>query len=172
VTIIGGGVIGCKVACHLAKRGWTGVVLLEKHKLTSGTSWHTAGLVVTSGFTSETSMELAKYTRDLYAGPEQETGYATGFEAVGLLQIAANQGVLTDLRRKVSFNQLMGIDSQEISAKIHPSRWVWAHARIRDRPRHGRSRSARDEALRRVREVGNRNRWQTLCRERIDPAPV
>jgi len=85
VTIIGGGVIGCSVAYHLSKCGWNDVVLLERHKLTAGTTWHAAGLIVTSGFTTETGMRLAKYTRDLYAGLEKETGYATGFEPVGLL---------------------------------------------------------------------------------------
>ena len=72
VTIIGGGVIGCSLAYHLAKAGWTDVVLLERHKLTSGTTWHAAGLVVTSGFTTETLMQIARYTRDLYADLEKE----------------------------------------------------------------------------------------------------
>jgi 4-methylaminobutanoate oxidase (formaldehyde-forming) len=65
VVIIGGGIIGCNVAYHLAKRGWTDVVLLERHRLTAGPTWHAAGLVVTSGFTTETSVRIAKYTRDL-----------------------------------------------------------------------------------------------------------
>jgi 4-methylaminobutanoate oxidase (formaldehyde-forming) len=60
VVIIGGGVIGCSVAYHFAKRGWRDVVLLEKHKLTSGPTWHAAGLIATSGFTTETGVELAK----------------------------------------------------------------------------------------------------------------
>ena len=83
--------IGCSIAYHLAKCGWTAVVLLERHKLTSGTTWHAAGLVVTSGFTTETGMKIARYTRDLYANLEQETGFATGFNPVGLLQIAATK---------------------------------------------------------------------------------
>ena len=78
VTIIGGGVIGCSLAYHLAKAGWTDVVLLERHKLTSGTTWHAAGLVVTSGFTTETLMQIARYTRDLYADLEQEIHGDTG----------------------------------------------------------------------------------------------
>jgi glycine/D-amino acid oxidase-like deaminating enzyme len=91
VVIIGGGVIGCSVAYHFAKRGWKDVVLLEKHKLTSGTTWHAAGLIATSGFITETGVELAKYTRDLYTRLEAETGFATGFNPVGLLQVASNQ---------------------------------------------------------------------------------
>ena len=66
VVIIGGGVIGCSVAYHLAHTGWRDVVLLERNRLTSGTTWHSAGLIVTFGSLSETSTELRKYTRDLY----------------------------------------------------------------------------------------------------------
>lgn len=130
VTIIGGGVIGCSIAYHLAKCGWTDVVLLEKHKLTSGTTWHAAGLVVTSGFTTETGMKIARYTRDLYANLEQETGFATGFNPVGLLQIAANREVLGDLRRKASFGQLMGVESHEVS--LSEIRDLWPLARYDD----------------------------------------
>ncbi|MDA9981471.1 FAD-dependent oxidoreductase [Gammaproteobacteria bacterium] len=126
MTIIGGGVIGCSVAYHLARRGWSDVLLLERDKLTSGTTWHAAGLIATSGFTTETSMELAKYTRDLYAGLEAETGHATGFRAVGTLQIAANEGILEDLRRKASFNKYMGIESEEISPAEVKTMWPLA----------------------------------------------
>jgi glycine cleavage system aminomethyltransferase T/glycine/D-amino acid oxidase-like deaminating enzyme len=122
-VVIGGGVIGCSVAYHLAKLGWTDVVLLERHKLTSGTTWHAAGLVVTSGFTTETSVELARYTRDLYEGLERETGFATGFNPVGLLQVAANEEVLVDLRRKASFNRLLGIQSRELSPSDVKEMW-------------------------------------------------
>ena len=82
VVIIGGGVIGCSIAYHLALRGWRDVVLLERHKLTSGTTWHAAGLVVTSGFTTRTGMEIAKYTRDLYATLE---GVTLPIDAPGVL---------------------------------------------------------------------------------------
>jgi 4-methylaminobutanoate oxidase (formaldehyde-forming) len=126
VVIIGGGVIGCSVAHHFAKRGWQDVVLLERHKLTSGTTWHAAGLIATSGFTTETGVELAKYTRDLYTGLEAETGYATGFNPVGLLQVAASEGTLEDLRRKATFNKYMGIESEEISPAEVKAMWPLA----------------------------------------------
>ena len=81
VVVVGGGVIGCSVAYHLAHMGWNDVVLLERDRLTSGTTWHAAGLMVTFGSTSETSTEMRKYTRDLYARLEAETGLATGLQA-------------------------------------------------------------------------------------------
>ncbi len=118
--------IGCSIAYHLAKCGWTDVVLLERHKLTSGTTWHAAGLVVTSGFTTETGMKIARYTRDLYANLEQETGFATGFNPVGLLQIAATKEILGDLRRKASFGRLMGVESQEVSRSEIRDLWPLA----------------------------------------------
>ena len=67
VVVVGGGVIGCSVAYHLAGEGWTDVLLLERDQLTSGTTWHSAGLIVTFGSTSETSTAMRLYTRDLYA---------------------------------------------------------------------------------------------------------
>jgi 4-methylaminobutanoate oxidase (formaldehyde-forming) len=87
VVIIGGGVIGCSVAYHLTKLGWKDVLLLEQSQLTAGTTWHAAGLIV-SGFADETSIEMAKYTRDLYETLGEETGQETGFKAIGYLQPA------------------------------------------------------------------------------------
>src|SRR3990167_4385277 len=88
VVIIGGGVIGCSVAYHLAHMGWKDVVLLERDRLTSGTTWHAAGLIVTFGSTSETSTEMRKYTRALYERLEDETGLSTGFKPVGFVELA------------------------------------------------------------------------------------
>src|SRR5689334_24790664 len=94
VVVIGGGVIGCSVAYHLAALGCPDVVLLERDKLTSGTTWHAAGLMVTFGSTSETSTRLRLYSRDLYARLEQETGLATGLKQVGFIEVAADRGRL------------------------------------------------------------------------------
>src|SRR4051794_41923012 len=91
VVVIGGGVIGCSVAYHLAHMGWTDVVLLERDRLTSGTTWHAAGLIVTFGSTSETSTEMRKYTRDLYARLEVETGQHTGLRQGGFIEAAADR---------------------------------------------------------------------------------
>ena len=82
VVVVGGGIIGCSVAYHLAHMGWNDVVLLERDQLTSGTTWHAAGLMVTFGSTSETSTEMRKYTRDLYARLEAETGQSHRLQAV------------------------------------------------------------------------------------------
>ena len=92
VVVIGGGVIGTSVAYHLAHLGWTDVVLLERDRLTSGTTWHAAGLMVTFGSTSETSTEMRKYTRDLYSRLEAETGQSTGFKPVGFIELATDAG--------------------------------------------------------------------------------
>ena len=115
VVVIGGGVIGTSVAYHLAHMGWKDVVLLERDRLTSGTTWHAAGLMVTFGSTSETSTEMRKYTRDLYRRLEAETGQATGFNPVGFIEVAADADRLEEYRRVAAFNRWCGVDVQEIS---------------------------------------------------------
>ena len=115
VVIIGGGIIGCSVAYHLAHMGWTDVVLLERDRITSGTTWHAAGLMVTFGSTSETSTEMRKYSCDLYGKLEAETGQNTGFRQTGFIEVAADRDRLEEYRRVSAFNRLLGIDVHEIS---------------------------------------------------------
>src|ERR1043165_5668455 len=117
VVVVGGGIIGTSVAYHLAHAGWKDVVLLERDRLTSGTTWHAAGLIVTFGSTSETSTEMRKYTRDLYARLEAETGQATGFKPVGFIEVACEPDRLEEDRRVSAFNRHLGIDVHEISAR-------------------------------------------------------
>jgi 4-methylaminobutanoate oxidase (formaldehyde-forming) len=114
--VIGGGVIGASVAYHLAHAGLTDVVVLERDKLTSGTTWHAAGLMVTFGSTSHTSTEMRRYTRDLYSRLEAETGLSTGFKPVGFIELAADEGRLEEYRRVAAFNRYCGVDVHEISA--------------------------------------------------------
>ena len=82
IVIIGGGVIGCSVAYHLTQLGWRDVVLLERKQLTSGTTWHAAGLIAQLR-ASANMTKLAKYSQELYGNLEAETGVATGFKRVG-----------------------------------------------------------------------------------------
>jgi glycine cleavage system aminomethyltransferase T/glycine/D-amino acid oxidase-like deaminating enzyme len=123
VVLIGGGVIGCSVAYHLAKLGWTDVVLLERDRLTSGTTWHAAGLIVSGGMTTETLAWMARYSRDLYEVLEEETGLSTGFRPVGYLQTSSSDERTHKLRREADFLRLMRIEREEISAKEVSDLW-------------------------------------------------
>jgi 4-methylaminobutanoate oxidase (formaldehyde-forming) len=84
-------VIGTSIAYHLTKLGLRDVIILERKQLTCGTTWHAAGLIATAGFGDETSLFMARYTRDLYQSLEKETGQATGFKAVGLVQVVTDK---------------------------------------------------------------------------------
>ena len=90
VVVIGGGVAGCSCAYHLAKFGWKDVVLLERDQLTSGTTWHAAGLVGQLGATSVIT-KLRKYSLDLYKELERKTGQSTGLKQNGAITIASTK---------------------------------------------------------------------------------
>ena len=113
-VIIGGGVSGCSVAYHLAKAGWTDIVLLERKRLTSGTTWHAAGLIgQLRGSVNMT--RLAKYTADLYVKLEAETGVATGMRQVGSISVALTQARHEELLRQATMARIFGVDVAEIS---------------------------------------------------------
>jgi len=126
VVVVGGGIIGTSVAYHLAHLGVRDVVLLERDRLTSGTTWHAAGLMATFGSTSETSTELRKYSRDLYLRLEAETGLATGMRQVGLIELAIEPGRLEEYRRVAAFNRHCGVEVHEISAREVAELWPLA----------------------------------------------
>ncbi len=114
VVIIGGGVIGCSVAYHLTKLGWKDVVLLERKQLTSGTTWHAAGLIAQLRATANMT-KLAKYSQELYGSLEQETGVATGFKRVGSITVALTGERREEIYRQAAMARAFGVTVEEIS---------------------------------------------------------
>jgi glycine/D-amino acid oxidase-like deaminating enzyme len=113
-VIIGGGVSGCSVAYHLAKLGWTDIVLLERKQLTSGTTWHAAGLIGQLRG-SQNMTRLAKYSADLYVKLEAETGVATGMRQVGSISVALTDERKHELYRQATVARAFNVDVREIS---------------------------------------------------------
>ncbi|HVL19582.1 MAG TPA: FAD-dependent oxidoreductase, partial [Amaricoccus sp.] len=114
VVIIGGGISGCSVAYHLAELGWTDVVLLERKRLTSGTTWHAAGLVGQLQ-ASENRTRLAKYSADLYTRLEAETGLATGFRQCGSMTVALSTERREEILRLAAQARAFGVEVNELS---------------------------------------------------------
>ncbi|WP_422367527.1 GcvT family protein [Pelagibius sp.] len=113
-VIIGGGVIGCSLAYHLAKLGWSDVVLLERKQLTCGTTWHAAGLIGQLRATSNMT-KLAKYSAELYGTLEAETGVATGFKQNGSLSVAITEERLEELKRGASMAKTFGLEVEVLT---------------------------------------------------------
>jgi glycine cleavage system aminomethyltransferase T/glycine/D-amino acid oxidase-like deaminating enzyme len=109
VVIVGGGVVGCSVAYHLTKIGISDVVLLERKQLTSGTTWHAAGLVGQLRGSRNMTL-LAKYTAELYRGLEAETGQATGFKQNGSISLATTEGRFEELKRMASMAKVFELE--------------------------------------------------------------
>lgn len=112
--IVGGGIVGCSIAFHLAKRGVKDIVLLERQQLTCGTTWHAAGLC-SMLWPTPTLTNLAKYTHELYASLEAETGQATGYKRIGSLSLARDQERLEELQRTSSMGKVFGVESEWIN---------------------------------------------------------
>lgn len=128
VVVIGGGIIGVSVLYHLAKRGYTDALLVERKKLASGTTWHAAGIV---GQLRESSSqtELAKYTARLFGELEQETGQATGYKQNGTINLALTDVRLEQLKRNLDHAQRMKIEAHLMTQDELQSSWPWVDYR-------------------------------------------
>ncbi len=122
VVIIGGGVIGCSVAYHLAKMGWQDVVLLERKRLTSGTTWHAAGLIGQLR-ASKNMTRLAHYSAELYGRLEAETGIATGLRRNGSITVALTSERREEILRQAAMARGFGVDIEEIGPDDITSRY-------------------------------------------------
>jgi 4-methylaminobutanoate oxidase (formaldehyde-forming) len=121
-VIVGGGIVGCSVAYHLVKLGWSDVVLLEQGKLSGGTTWHAAGLV--GQLRSHEGMtRLIRTSTELYAGLESETGLATGWKQCGSLTVARTRDRMTQLRRTVATARAHGVEAELITPKEAGALW-------------------------------------------------
>ena len=128
-VIIGGGVSGCSVAYHLAKLGWTDIVLLERKQLTCGTTWHAAGLVGQLRG-SQNMTRLAKYSAELYTKLEAETGVATGMRQVGSISLGLTADRREELLRQATVARTFGVEVHEITtAEV---RAMYPHVEIGD----------------------------------------
>ena len=103
VVVIGGGVVGCSVAYHLAKFGWKDTILLERDQLTSGTTWHAAGLVSQLG-PSAAITKIRKYSLDLYKDLEKKVDHSAGLRLNGALSIAQTLSVSLQLEVSLSLS--------------------------------------------------------------------
>ena len=122
VVIIGGGIVGCSTAYHLPRAGFKDIVLLERAKLTSGSTWHAAGLVGQLR-TSANVTQLLKYSVELYDRLEQETGQATGWKRNGGLRLACNQERLIEIKRQATTAHSFGLDMHLLSPRRRQALW-------------------------------------------------
>ncbi|WP_270933550.1 GcvT family protein [Falsiroseomonas oryzae] len=121
-VIIGGGIVGCSLAYHLTRMGWQDVVLLEQGRLSSGTTWHAAGLV--GQLRAQRSLtRLIRYSTELYAALEAETGLATGWKRCGSLTVARTPERMTLLRRQIASARSQGVAIEELTPRQAGERW-------------------------------------------------
>ncbi len=122
VVIIGGGIVGCSIAYHLTKLGWSDVVLLEQGRLSGGTTWHAAGLV--GQLRAHQNMtKLIRYSTELYAGLEAETGQATGWKQCGSMTIARTSERMTLLKRIAAAARTQGVACDLLSPAEAAKMW-------------------------------------------------
>ena len=114
IVIVGGGIVGCSTAYHLAKLGETDILLLEQGALTCGTTWHAAGLVGQMR-PNRNMTRMSKYGIELYATLEAETGLATGWKQCGSVNVAGTPERMKVLRRQLALARSFGVECEEIS---------------------------------------------------------
>lgn len=122
VIIVGGGIVGCSVAYHLGKMGWTDVLLLERHKLSAGSTWHAAGLVGQLR-TSANITQLLGYSVELYDRLEAETGLATGWRRTGGLRLACNADRWAEVRRQATTAKSFGLEMHLLTPREAQELW-------------------------------------------------
>jgi len=122
VVVIGGGIIGCSTAYHLAKLGWKDVVLLERNKLTSGSTWHAAGLVGQLRSSANITQLLGESVK-LYRTLEAETGLATGWKMNGGLRLACNPDRWIEVKRQATTARSFGLEMHLLTAKEARDLW-------------------------------------------------
>ena len=121
-VVVGGGIVGCSIAYHLARRGITDVLLLEQNTLTGGTTWHAAGLV--SQLKSTYSLtRLATYTTRLFEELEDETGQATGYRTTGSISVASDEERWEEILRGMSMARTAGIEMEVIGLDRAKEMW-------------------------------------------------
>ena len=122
VVIVGGGIIGCSVAYHLTLLGWQDVVLLEQNKLAGGTTWHAAGMVGRLR-TSNSMTRINKYSAELYAGLEKETGIPTGWRKCGSVIVGNTPERMEQLKRTAAMSEVFGVEVNLIGVDEIQARW-------------------------------------------------
>ncbi|MEM9140314.1 MAG: FAD-dependent oxidoreductase, partial [Pseudomonadota bacterium] len=127
VVVIGGGIMGCSTLYHLARMGVTDAILLERDKLTSGTTWHSAAQVRALR-SSRNLTRMIQYSVALYAALEEETGQSVGWIQKGSLSIATNPGRLDHIRRQEALAHAFGVNAQAVSAAEAQERWPLMNA--------------------------------------------
>jgi len=127
VVVVGGGIMGCSTLYHLAKMGVTDAILLERNKLTSGTTWHSAAQVRALR-NSKNLTRMIQYSVDLYSKLEEETGQSVGWIQKGSLSIATNQDRLTHVKRQEALAHAYGIEAHSISPGEAKERWPLMNA--------------------------------------------
>ena len=122
MVIIGGGIVGCSVAYHLAQLGVADVLLLEQNQLTSGTTWHAAGLVGQLR-ASQNMTRLAQYTTELFQSLSKETGLETGYQTTGSFTLAMDAERLEELKRQATMARAFGVGCEVIDREFLKDYW-------------------------------------------------